>query len=561
MITQNRRRFLLGLLLLCFVGCGGDDSPTTPSSPAGQAIGPAGGDITAAAGQVELSFPAGAVAAEILVTVEAASGAPADAGMITGRCYDFGPDGTQFAQPAGLTIHFDPATLPSGVTETELQLCKAVTGGWLPVVGSTVDTNAHTVTGEVISFSVYGPGSPVTIPALSIEITPESVDLTAVGEQLFTATLSGIDPADLQWRIQEEPYGGSVDDEGRYTAPNWLGVFHVIAASISLPDVADTAEVHITEPGECINHDLITYEYVLTFEGEDVYDAQSHMPNGIDWRNGYVWLAETTKHVIRKFSDDGTYLGATGAWMYCWRDEYNLCHSEPRIGWLSRAESEEQADCGCGVGNGRLSTEPGAFDEPYDVAIDETGNIYVADSRHERIQVLDANGAFVRMWSGDDSGLEYFQPLSIAVDHASVFTAVNGALHKWTRTGQLVWQQVIRDMSMGLEISPDGFIAISDFSLKRLALFDPDGQELFFWGDMEDDVLHPCYLNYPCDVEFDADGNIYLLDSKSVAILSPSGDLLGRVAVAGTGIALDDQKNLYILTGNYWVEKWRPVMK
>ncbi|MFH1844589.1 MAG: NHL repeat-containing protein [bacterium] len=555
----------IGLLSLVLASCGGDDSPTTPNPPAGDTVGSAGGDITAASGQVELNFPANAVAAEITVTVQAASGAPADAGMITGRCYDFGPDGAQFAQPVELTIHYDPVTLPAGVTEAELQLCKAVTGGWLPLTGSTVDTGAHTVTGEVTSFSVYGPGKPATTPDLSIEITPGSVDLDAFGQQPFTATLSGIDPADLEWRVQEEPYGGLVTDGGQYTAPGWVGIFHVIAVSATSPDIADTAEVRIIGPGECIDHELLEYEYVLTFEGEGIYDGELHMPNGLDWGNGEVWVVDTTKHALRKYADDGTFLGSTGTWRYCWRDEYNACHGEYRHGWLSRADGEAQQECSCGFGYGVIHDDPGAFYEPYDVAIDETGNIYVADSRHNQVQVLDTNGAFLRSWGGVQ-GTEpdqFWEPLCIAVDHAYVYT-VQGypILQKWTRTGQLVWHQPINGfVEIGLEISPDGFIAMCDFSFKRLTLFDPDGQELFRWGDLEDDIMHPCFLSHPTDVEFDADGNIYVLDSKSVAVLSPGGELLGRVAKGGSAMALDDQKNLYILTGNYWVEKWRPVGK
>jgi len=556
--------FCIGLLSWMFVGCGGEDSPTTPNPPAGDTVGPAGGDITTAGGQVELHFPAGAVAAEISVTVQTASGVPADAGMMTGRCYDFGPDGSQFAQPVELTIHYDPTTLPAGVSEAELQLCKAVTGGWMPLVGSTVDTDANTVTGEVTSFSVYGPGKPATTPDLSIEITPESVDLDAFEQQPFTATLSGIDPADLEWRVQEHPYGGSVSEGGRYSAPGWVGVFHVIAASATSPDIADTAEVRVIGPGQCIDHDLITYEYVLTFEGDGIYDGELHMPEGIDWRNGDVWVVDRTKQALRKYSDDGTFLGTTGAWRDCWRDMYNACHGEWQHGWLSRADGEAQAECYCGFGTGVIHDLPGAFHEPYDVAIDETGNLYVADSRHNQIQVLDTNGAFLRSWGEEGTEPNQFmEPLCIAVDHAYVYT-VSGypVLQKWTRTGQLVWHQSIDGFTEnGLEVGPGGYIAMCDFNFKRLTVFDPDGRELFRWGDREEDILHPCFLNYPRDVEFDADGNIYVIDTKSVAILSPSGELLGRVAVGGAGMALDDQNNLYILTGHYWVEKWRPVVK
>lgn len=552
-------------MTMCFLGLGcNGDSPGDPGLPAGDIIGTGGGSLTAASGQVALSFPAGAVTSEITVTVQPASGAPNDTGMMSERCYDFGPDGTTFAQPVALTIHYDPEMLPNDVAESELQLCKAVAGGWLPLTGSTVDTGAHTVTGELTGFSVYGIGKPVTTPATSIQISPESVDLDAFAQQQFTADLSGLAPGDLRWRVLEEPYGGAIDDLGLYDAPGWQGVFHVVAASVGSPDVADTAEVRITGPGECLDHELLEYEYVLTFEGEGIYDGWLHMPEGIDWSGGNVWVADRTKHALRKYRDDGTFLGSTGTWQYCWRDEYNACHGEFRHGWLSRADGEAQEDCVCGFGYGTIHDVDGAFYEPYDVAIDETGNIYVADSKHDQVQVLDIDGAFVRRWGeqGPDPD-QMDDPLCIAVDNAYVYTVSHShVLQKWTRTGQLVWHRPVDGYTEnGLEVSADGFFAICDFNYGRLTVYDPDGQELFRWGDMEEDPMHPCYLIYPRDVEFDEDGNVYVIDSKSVAVLSPRGELLGRVGVGGYGIALDDQKNLYILVGHYYVEKWRPVVK
>jgi hypothetical protein len=43
---------------------------------------------------------------------------------------------------------------------------------------------------------------------------------------------------------------------------------------------------------------------------------------------------------------------------------------------------------------GSRGTEPGQFDAPHSLAVDDRGNVYVADPGNKRIQVFDNNGAF-----------------------------------------------------------------------------------------------------------------------------------------------------------------------
>ena len=45
---------------------------------------------------------------------------------------------------------------------------------------------------------------------------------------------------------------------------------------------------------------------------------------------------------------------------------------------------------------GEPGTKPGQFDTPHSIAVDEQGNVYVADRGNHRIQVFDGNGKFLR---------------------------------------------------------------------------------------------------------------------------------------------------------------------
>jgi hypothetical protein len=47
----------------------------------------------------------------------------------------------------------------------------------------------------------------------------------------------------------------------------------------------------------------------------------------------------------------------------------------------------------------------GKFSYPQDVAVGPDGNLYVADSNNSQIQVLDADGLFLRSWNGSSAGV------------------------------------------------------------------------------------------------------------------------------------------------------------
>lgn len=49
---------------------------------------------------------------------------------------------------------------------------------------------------------------------------------------------------------------------------------------------------------------------------------------------------------------------------------------------------------------GTKGTEDGQFDLVHDVALDDKGLVYVADRLNERVQIFDANGKFLRKWTG-----------------------------------------------------------------------------------------------------------------------------------------------------------------
>jgi uncharacterized protein YjdB len=143
----------------------------------GGLIVPAGGTVSAASGAVTLAVPAGAISQPTPMTVDPAVSAPQDARVVAGAAFEFGPEGTAFAQPVGLTLRYPPSGITNGSPEYALKLYRAVGSAWQEVAGSTVDTAANAVTAPISGFSAYAvlgrhavdrvtisvPGAPVTV--------------------------------------------------------------------------------------------------------------------------------------------------------------------------------------------------------------------------------------------------------------------------------------------------------------------------------------------------------------------------------------------------------------
>jgi DNA-binding beta-propeller fold protein YncE len=87
-------------------------------------------------------------------------------------------------------------------------------------------------------------------------------------------------------------------------------------------------------------------------------------------------------------------------------------------------------------------TTPGDFAKPTGVAVDKEGNLYVADTLNDRIEVFDADGAFLRTWGKNGDGPGYFaRPKGVAIDsdgHIWVADGMQDRVQVFTSEGQLL---------------------------------------------------------------------------------------------------------------------------
>ena len=87
-------------------------------------------------------------------------------------------------------------------------------------------------------------------------------------------------------------------------------------------------------------------------------------------------------------------------------------------------------------------TTPGDFSKPTNVAVDQDGNLYVADTWNNRVEIFDADGNFIREFGKHGDGPGHFaRPKGIAVDadgHVWVADAVQDRVQCFTPEGKLL---------------------------------------------------------------------------------------------------------------------------
>ncbi|MGB2635523.1 MAG: SMP-30/gluconolactonase/LRE family protein [Candidatus Acidiferrum sp.] len=94
------------------------------------------------------------------------------------------------------------------------------------------------------------------------------------------------------------------------------------------------------------------------------------------------------------------------------------------------------------TGHNHELTTPGDFSKPAGVAVDAEGNLYVADTMNDRIEIFDADGLFISTFGKNGDGPGYFsRPKGIAIDsdgHIWVADGMQDRVQVFNKEGQLL---------------------------------------------------------------------------------------------------------------------------
>jgi hypothetical protein len=67
--------------------------------------------------------------------------------------------------------------------------------------------------------------------SIAIALFPPESTLHVGQVQTFTAVITGTNDAELNWAVLE-PNGGTITDDGVYTAPESIGIYHIVAVAL-----------------------------------------------------------------------------------------------------------------------------------------------------------------------------------------------------------------------------------------------------------------------------------------------------------------------------------------
>jgi sugar lactone lactonase YvrE len=164
-----------------------------------------------------------------------------------------------------------------------------------------------------------------------------------------------------------------------------------------------------------------------------------------------LFAADSGLHHVSVFDSNRKYEGSIAEGMY---DPGNLAiDNENRLLYVTDAEQDlvlvYDADPPYKLlrkigkpGMKHTSTEAGEFAKPTGVAVDDDGNVFVADTWNDRIQVFDADGNFIRTFGKAGDGPGYFaRPKGLAIDadgHLWVADAVQDRLQVLSPEGKLL---------------------------------------------------------------------------------------------------------------------------
>ena len=200
---------------------------------------------------------------------------------------------------------------------------------------------------------------------------------------------------------------------------------------------------------------------------------------------------------------------------------------------------------------GTVGSGDGQFSYPSDVAVDSSGNVYIADHGNHRIQKFSSNGTFLGKWGISGSGDGQFNlPMGVAVDSSgNIYVAdeLNNRIQKFSSTWTLLekWGSYGSgdgqfNHPVGVAVDSSGNVYVADTANNRIQKFSSNGTFLGKWGTSGSGDGQFSYLS---GVAIDSSGNVYVVDSGNTRIqkFSPTGTFLGKWGTSGSG---DGQFNL-----------------
>jgi streptogramin lyase len=257
-------------------------------------------------------------------------------------------------------------------------------------------------------------------------------------------------------------------------------------------------------------------------------EGKFRFPTGIAVdSSGHVFVADNRNHRIQEFDNDGTYLrqwGSFGTGNGQFKSPYGLAVDSSGNVFVGEVENDRiqkfklASPCASGTTQvkpgiclitswGSFGTGNGLFITPLGVAVDSSGNVFVADAGNDRIQKFKNDGGFIRKWgsygtrdgqfralsgvavdsSGNvfvsDAGNDRIQKFQIATPCPKGLTEITPGVcfvTKWGSTGTANGQF---QSPRGIAVDSSGHVFVADAYNHRIQKFTNTGGFIKQWGE------------------------------------------------------------------------------
>ena len=217
---------------------------------------------------------------------------------------------------------------------------------------------------------------------------------------------------------------------------------------------------------------------------------------------------------------------------------------------------------------GSEGNKPGELCKPFGLAVDEDGNIYIADTFNHRIQKFDDSGQFLAEYGSYGFGSENFRyPRKVAIGKNGLIVVLDGYNHRIQRInkdGEFLssinsvgsepgYGQFANPLGMALDTEDNIYIADPNNSL--IQKFNADGLFLMQFGSFG---VKEGQFDWPYGLGIDTNKNIYVADTENNRIqkFSSDGTFIAKFGseLIGEGEfkfpvkpAIDSEGNVYVL--------------
>jgi hypothetical protein len=312
--------------------------------------------------------------------------------------------------------------------------------------------------------------------------------------------------------------------------------------------------------------------------------------------NGYIFVADDNNNRIQKWDTNGNHIGWIGGGVNGWQTgdapsfgtgngqfhgtskvdvdgEGNIYATDPynhrvqkwdaagnMVGWIGGGVNGWQTANAPSSGNG-----DGEFNLPEGVALDASGNIYIADKQNHRVHKWDKNGTYIGWIGGGVNGWQtgpapesgsgdgsFKWPMDVAVDsNGNIYVADtwNWRIQKWSSTGNYVgwigggvngWQTGPAPASegtgfgefrevFGVSVDTLGNIYAANTLADSVYKWDASGNAVGWIGNGQygwqtGSVTGTYgselgYFEFPWDMAVGPDGKLYIADTYNVRIV------------------------------------------